>query len=283
LTRRAALFAGLAVLVLLLGGQVIAGWSSRSPRPAQAAGAAGPPAPTPGPSPTPTPSKPTRTQRPTPPRPQVPPGPPPGSGGGRAAYLAAIGVKRTTAGGGVALTFDDGPSPEYTPQILALLRQHHVRAVFCVVGTQVQQFPWLVAQIVREGHALCNHSWHHELQLGKQSDAAIRANLVRTNNEIHRAAPGAKIGYYRQPGGLWTQPITLIARSLGMVPLGWNVDPSDWDEPTTAQIQARVSGQSRRGSVILMHDGGGDRHTTLAACQTLIPSLKQRFRIVPLR
>jgi peptidoglycan/xylan/chitin deacetylase (PgdA/CDA1 family) len=282
LTRRAALLSGLAVLVLLLGGQVVTGWNGRSPAPARAAAPPAGSTTDPTPSPLPTPSKPSRTQRPTPPRPPVRPNQPP-AGGGRAAYLAAIGVKRTTAGGGVALTFDDGPNPIWTPQILAMLRQHRVRAVFCVVGTEVHQFPWLVAQIVREGHALCNHSWHHELNMGTRPDAEIRANLLRTNAEIRKAAPGAKIAYYRQPGGLWTQPIALIARSLGMTPLGWNVDPSDWEEPTTAQIQSRVMAQSRRGSVILMHDGGGDRATTVAACRTLIPGLKNKFRIVPLR
>jgi peptidoglycan/xylan/chitin deacetylase (PgdA/CDA1 family) len=74
-----------------------------------------------------------------------------------------------------------------------------------------------------------------------------------------------------------------VSRQLGMVPLDWNVDPSDWDEATPAQIYQRVLGQSRTGSVILLHDGGGDRAATVTACRTLIPALKKRYRIVPLR
>jgi peptidoglycan/xylan/chitin deacetylase (PgdA/CDA1 family) len=276
-TRRAALLAGFAVLAMLLSGQVIAGWYDRPTALAAALrNIDRRPAPTP-----PTPPGAAPTARPQPPPP--PGGRPPRKRDSRAAYLTALGVKRTTTGGGVALTFDDGPHPTWTPKILALLRTHRLKAMFCLVGTEVQRYPGLVAQMVREGHAVCNHSWRHEFDLGKRPAAEIRANLQRTNAAIQRAAPGSRIAYYRQPGGLWTRAVVQVSRALGMVPLDWTVDPTDWADVTAAQIKARVLRQARKGSVILLHDGGGDRAATTAACRKMLPDLKRRFRIAPVR
>ena len=276
------MLAGLMVLALLLGAQVINSWPGETlASPAALSDPGGHTAPpTPSPTAHPTPSA-TTTGRPRPNPPPRPPGTKPTNR--RAIYLAALGVKRTTAGGGIALTFDDGPHPTYTPQILALLRAHRIRAVFCLVGIEVDRHPGLVAQIVREGHSLCNHSWHHELDLGKRPAAEIRANLTRTNAAIRRAVPGARIPYFRHPGGEWTQAAVTVTRQLGMVPLDWNVDPSDWEDVTPAQVYNRVLGQARLGSVILLHDGGGDRAATITACRTLIPALKSRYRVVLLR
>lgn len=194
-----------------------------------------------------------------------------------------MGVSLVTGNQGIALTFDDGPHPLYTPKILATLRANHVHAIFCVIGTEVRKYPHLVAQIAREGHTLCNHSWHHEFDLGSQPVIKIRANLERTNNEIRHAAPGAAINYFRQPGGMWTRAGVRVARSLGMISLGWTVDPSDWEKPASKTIKSRVISQAYPGAVILMHDGGGDRSHTVTACRTLIPALKQRYRVIQLR
>jgi peptidoglycan/xylan/chitin deacetylase (PgdA/CDA1 family) len=194
-----------------------------------------------------------------------------------------MGVKLRTGSAGVALTFDDGPHPVHTPQVLALLRQHKVRAVFCVVGSEVHKYPHLVAQIAREGHTLCNHTWAHELKLGSEPVAKIRANLVRTNVEIRRAVPGAAISIYRQPGGKWTPQVVQVARQLGMKSLGWTVDPKDWEKPTANVISARVFAAAEPGAVILLHDAGGDRTATVAACRTLIPALKRHYKLIQLR
>ncbi|MEV1288430.1 polysaccharide deacetylase family protein [Micromonospora sp. NPDC049679] len=194
-----------------------------------------------------------------------------------------FGTQRTTGTKGVALTFDDGPDPVWTPKLLDQLRASNVKATFCVVGTEVRRHPALVARMVREGHTLCNHSWHHELNLGKLSPAHIQANLIRTNREIHRAAPGTKISYYRQPGGKWTTAVVKVARELGMTPLGWDVDPHDWAKPGAETIRKRVISQARAGSIVLLHDGGGDRRGTLAVCPKLVATLRQKHGITLLR
>lgn len=275
MTRRSALLTGLTVLMVLLGGQVIGAWYRRPASDLTTASNTAAIRPVAPAKPTP---QPTATA--TPPPGQTPVVPPrkPGTHG-----PAAMGVMMITGDRGVALTFDDGPNPAYTPKVLALLRANHLHATFCVVGTEVRKYPQLVAQIAREGHSLCNHSWHHELDLGSWPASKIRANLNRTNDEIRRAAPGAVIRYFRQPGGLWTRRGVNVAAELGMFSIGWTVDPSDWEKPPSGTIRARVLAQSYPGAVILMHDGGGDRSSTVAACRSLLPALRHRYAVTQLR
>lgn len=192
------------------------------------------------------------------------------------------GSRRTTGSANVALTFDDGPDPRYTPQALALLRSYHVKATFCLVGQNAHAFPQLVRQIVAEGHTLCNHSWRHDMRLGSRSVSAIRTDLVATDNAIRAAVPGATISYYRQPGGFWTRNVVAVARELGMTPLGWAVDPRDWRRPGAGIIAGRVKAQTVRGSIVLLHDAGGDRSQTMAALGSILPNLTRRFALAAL-
>jgi peptidoglycan/xylan/chitin deacetylase (PgdA/CDA1 family) len=198
---------------------------------------------------------------------------------------SADGVLKTTGSAGVALTFDDGPSPEYTPQILALLRKHGVKATFCLIGVNVRSHPDLVQAIVRDGHTLCNHTWSHDLNLGRRSPEEIRSDLRRTSDEIHAAVPGAPIKYFRHPGGNFTPAAVKIAREMGMTSIGWTVDPRDWEtgrqgSAMTGHIVAAVERYTTAGAIVLSHDGGGDRHWTVEAYQTLLPWLAQRFKLV---
>jgi len=193
------------------------------------------------------------------------------------------GLGRNTGVRPVALTFDDGPSPAWTPKVLDHLKAAKVTATFCVVGREVQRHPELVRRIVREGHQLCNHSWRHDLDLARRPVGEIRADLERTNKAIQKATPGAKVPFYRQPGGRWTSEVLGVAKDLGMRPLHWSVDPQDWDKPTAATIGKRVHAATRPGAIVLLHDGGGNRAATLAACPKLIADLKQRFGITRLR
>ncbi|MEV0001180.1 polysaccharide deacetylase family protein [Micromonospora sp. NPDC050980] len=193
-----------------------------------------------------------------------------------------FGAQTATGSARVALTFDDGPDPRWTPQVLALLSQYGVKATFCVVGENVASHPDLVRSIVAEGHTLCNHSWRHDVNLGKRSPDAIRADLLRTNDAILAAAPDAHIAYYRQPGGVWTAPVVSVCAGLGLTPLHWSVDPSDWKAPGATTIETSVRTQTGPGAIVLMHDAGGDRSGTVAALQRLLPELLARFELEPL-
>ncbi|MFD2767652.1 polysaccharide deacetylase family protein [Micromonospora eburnea] len=190
-----------------------------------------------------------------------------------------FGSLTTTESSRVALTFDDGPDPQYTPQVLALLKEYGVKATFCLVGENVQSYPELVRDIVADGHTLCNHSWEHDLSLGQRSSDAIRADLRRTNEAILSAAPNARIAYFRQPGGNWTAPAVSVCEDLGMTPLHWAVDPSDWQVPGAAQITRVVMTETGPGSIVLMHDAGGDRTGTVAALRNLLPELMSRYQL----
>ncbi|WP_405101064.1 polysaccharide deacetylase family protein [Micromonospora sp. NBC_01412] len=193
-----------------------------------------------------------------------------------------FGARAGTGSAEVALTFDDGPDPQYTPQVLALLREYGVKATFCVVGENAWNHPDLIQAIVADGHTLCNHSWQHDVLLGKRSPDVIRADLLRTNAAIREAVPDAPIGYFRQPGGAWTYPVVSAAEEIGMIPLHWTVDPSDWKAPGAAKVAAVVSADARPGAVVLLHDAGGDRQGTVDALHSILPDLAGRFRLAAL-
>jgi peptidoglycan-N-acetylglucosamine deacetylase len=213
------------------------------------------------------------------------------------ATLASLPLGKATGGPGgshlstgtssVALTFDDGPDPVQTPRLLKLLAQQHTHATFCLIGQNVQRHPELVRQIVAGGNTLCDHTWSHSLTIGKHPEAAIRADLARTNAAIRKAAPGAKIAYFRAPGGNFTPRLVAVARSMGMTSLYWKVDPRDWDHPageTDAAHRSRVihavESHVRKGAIILSHDCG--QPDTIVAYRTLIPWLRHRYRLVAL-
>lgn len=197
-----------------------------------------------------------------------------GSGSGPAGSMMYTGTKS------VAMTFDDGPDPTYTPQILDLLKQYHVRATFCVVGFRARDYPDLIRRILNEGHTLCNHSWQHLLDLSKRDDAYIKRDMQKTNDAINAAAPNAKVKYFRAPGGNFTPEIVDDAASLGMKSLYWAIDPRDWDTSTFGtgsgmanHVIAEVKARIRQGSIILSHDMG-KRSGTILAYKTLIPWMK---------
>jgi peptidoglycan-N-acetylglucosamine deacetylase len=203
------------------------------------------------------------------------PGRPPLPMQGRGPY----GTRLTTGDAYVALTFDDGPDPRWTPDVLEQLRKHQATATFCVVGEMAEAFPELVREIVADGHTLCNHSWNHDVELGNRSRAAIRRDLRRTNKAIHNAAPGIRISYYRQPGGAWTEDVVEVAAELGMSSLHWAVDPKDWSQPGAEQIAEVVESGTADGAIVLLHDGGGERRGTVRALTKVLPELAARHRL----
>jgi peptidoglycan/xylan/chitin deacetylase (PgdA/CDA1 family) len=192
------------------------------------------------------------------------------------------GTRLTTGDAYVALTFDDGPDPRWTPEVLAQLREYRVKATFCVVGEMVEAFPELVRQIAADGHTLCNHSWSHDIGLGSRPRPEIRKDLQRTNNAIRRAAPGVRISYYRQPGGAWTRNVVAVAAELGMSSLHWAVDPQDWSRPGAEHIAEVVTSTTDAGAIVLLHDGGGERQGTVRALTEVLPDLTARHSLAAL-
>lgn len=201
--------------------------------------------------------------------------------------IGPYGSKLLTGTRTIALTFDDGPDPTYTPQILDLLKTYRVKATFCVIGSRARDYPDLVRRIVAEGHSLCNHSWQHLTTLGDRDASYQDWDLRSTNDAIHAAVPGAEIKYFRAPGGNFTRPMIKLASSLGMTSLSWDVDPRDWDAATYGtgpsmvdHVVATVEQTIRPGSIVLSHDRA--RPDTVAAYQVLLPWILARFVTTPL-
>ena len=173
----------------------------------------------------------------------------------------------------IALTIDDGPSP-YTSQMLSVLRQYGIHATFFVVGQNVQNYPDLVQQELADGHLIGNHTWDHA-DLTKLSANAVRKEISDTSAILQQTA-GFQPTFFRPPYGAITNSIQAQAYSLGLTSTLWSVDPQDWTTPGTQVIINRVLSEVQNGSVILMHDGGGNRSQSIAALKTIIPTLQQR-------
>ncbi|WP_158835515.1 polysaccharide deacetylase family protein [Streptomyces sp. NRRL S-350] len=171
----------------------------------------------------------------------------------------------------VALTIDDGPDPRYTPTVLALLQQHGIRATFFLIGENAVEHPELVREIADHGHHIANHTWTHP-DLRSLSDTKVRDELVRTSDLLHRTT-GRLPAWFRAPGGDWSPASLKVAADLGMRNMAWSVDPRDWARPGTSAITDRILKDVRPGSIVLNHDGGGDRSQTVAALKAYLPVL----------
>lgn len=173
----------------------------------------------------------------------------------------------------IALTIDDGPSSKYTPQVLDLLAHYKIPATFCMIGQNADRYASLVAEVSAAGHLVANHTWTHP-DLAHMTEAQVTAEIERTNDAITRG--GAKLPtLFRAPGGNWSPTVFSVCGKLGLRPLDWSVDPRDWSRPGTDHIVQTVMGHTHTGSIILEHDGGGDRSQTVAALQRFIPQLLQ--------
>jgi peptidoglycan/xylan/chitin deacetylase (PgdA/CDA1 family) len=193
--------------------------------------------------------------------------------------------------GELALTFDDGPNPAWTPRLLEILASHDVRATFFLVGSHAQAEPELVRRIVAAGHLIGNHSWSHP-NLALTPASRVKEELTRTSQTLEQIT-GAPVRYFRPPYGARRPAVLRLARSLGMTPVLWNAMTSDWKEPSSEAIAERltrvIDRLERRGRAanIVLHDGshrglGANRWPSVAAAGQLIAHYKSMHRFVTL-
>jgi peptidoglycan/xylan/chitin deacetylase (PgdA/CDA1 family) len=173
----------------------------------------------------------------------------------------------------VALTFDDGPDPRWTPAILDILRAEGVKATFCMVGHWADKRPSFARQVVAEGHTLCDHTVHHLMHLDRRPHSQI-VDEVNGGADIVKRVCGHTPAFYRAPGGTLSQDVIDVAHQRGLRVLGWSIDPHDYQRPPADVIKARILSRVGPGAVILMHDGGGDRSNTVEMLRSLIDELK---------
>jgi peptidoglycan/xylan/chitin deacetylase (PgdA/CDA1 family) len=177
----------------------------------------------------------------------------------------------------VALAFDDGPWI-LTSRFVAMLHRERAVATFFMIGRQITRGdPRLLRRELRDGDALGDHTWSHPY-LTFSDD--VRHQLSSVVNVI-RAETGYTPCVFRPPYGVYDPAIVHTARSLGLATVLWDVDPRDWALPGTAAIEQRVLAGVRRGSIVISHDGGGNRSETLAAYPHIIAALRARgYRFV---
>jgi peptidoglycan-N-acetylglucosamine deacetylase len=190
-----------------------------------------------------------------------------------------------------ALTFDDGPNPRWTPQLLEILARHNIRATFFLIGMYAAKQRPLAREIHDAGHLIGNHTWTHP-NLFRTSPPDTLRELTDTTNELQQIT-GTRVRFFRPPFGL-RRPATLtIARSLGLIPVTWNVIGNDWLDLSAAQITERVTGlvakndRSGNATNLVLHDGSHrsleiDRSRSVAAASQLIEKFSSSRRFVTL-
>lgn len=188
----------------------------------------------------------------------------------------------------VALSFDDGPDPEWTPRILDVLKARGIQATFFVIGKRATAHPDLVRRILDEGHALGNHTFSHA-DLSRSPAWRVRLELNATQRGIE-SITGRSTLLFRPPYDADRMPQSIaelqplaIAQEMGYIPSMASIDPRDWQQTSSTQILAQVKAQRPKGNVILLHDGGGDRSATLGALEPLLDYLDRRGdQVVPM-
>lgn len=168
----------------------------------------------------------------------------------------------------VALTFDDGPSPKYTPLLLDGLKERNVRATFFLLGKNVKENQELVQRMQVEGHLLGNHTYNH-VQLNKIPETTARQEILKTNNEIYEAT-GKYPEYMRPPYGAWKKNMELCVE---MLPVFWDIDTLDWKSQNVDAILKAAGEEPEDGSIILMHD---EYQTSVEAALLIIDRLKEK-------
>ncbi|MGW2570440.1 polysaccharide deacetylase family protein [Streptomyces sp. NPDC001537] len=181
-------------------------------------------------------------------------------------FLRVYGRGRT-----MVLTFDDGPDPRYTPDILDTLAEYDVRAMFFVCGEMAVDNQDLLARMADDGHIVGNHTWSHPL-LTRLSRSEIRSEMARTSDVIENAY-GERPLWFRAPYGAWNRATFQLGAHMGMEPLAWTVDTLDWTTPGTGTIVDRVEEGAAPGVVVLSHDAGGDRSQSVRALRHYLPDL----------
>lgn len=250
MTRKFAAFITTMVALAAVGGWMMASAVGQMDRPRPAAATtkasvspSGAPTPTSTPTGTPTPgTTPSTTGRPVPPDPTT---------------AVAAGKKV------LFLTFDDGPDPTWTPQVLAMLAKYGAHATFFELGQMQSQHSGLREQVLAAGNAIGSHSISHP-ELTKLPAA----------QRHHQIFDGPHSTCFRPPYGATNAKVRADIKAAGMVQVLWDVDPEDWARPGVAAIVHNILTHAKSGRTILMHDGGGNRAQTVAALNQVLPVLK---------
>ena len=180
----------------------------------------------------------------------------------------------------IALTFDDGPWPETTEQILATLKQENVKATFYMVGQPLKSFPEIGKKVLADGHVIANHTLHHWY---KQMSPLVAQREIEDTAKIIKEVLNVETDYFRPPGGVLTNGLVAYAETQNQSVNMWSVDSGDSNpkRPSSEAILATILAGATPGGIVLMHDGGGSHGNTAKAVPQIIANLRaQGYKFV---
>ncbi|MCX7832220.1 MAG: polysaccharide deacetylase family protein [Actinobacteria bacterium] len=186
----------------------------------------------------------------------------------------------------VALTFDDGPSPEYTDMVLDVLKKHQVKATFFLVGKHIRKYPQVAKRIIEEGHEVGNHTYSHR-DLVPSSKRRLYKEIFETQKVINEYL-GINTRLFRPPRGIFSESVRKFVVNHGFTLVLWSVSGVDWAKMPPALIAKRIIRYAHPGAIILLHDSGAlirseghSRLNTVRALDRIIPALKEKgYRFV---
>jgi peptidoglycan/xylan/chitin deacetylase (PgdA/CDA1 family) len=193
--------------------------------------------------------------------------------------------------GELALTFDDGPNPAWTPRLLDILAAHNVHATFFMVGKFAKSEFALARRVADAGHVIGNHSWSHP-DLSRTASPKVLDELTRTSDVLAEIT-GKPIRYFRPPFGARRPYVLKLARQLGLIPVTWNAMTTDWSEPSADKIAQdlirKIDSNERRSYAanIVLHDGShrgqnADRGPSITAAEKLLVRYAKTDKFVTL-
>jgi len=179
----------------------------------------------------------------------------------------------------VALTFDDGPDPRFTPRVLDILKHYHIKATFFIVGQNAEKYPYLVRRIAREGHSIQNHTYSHPDLPGCNRKKASEELLK--NEAVIKRLSGKSPRYFRPPKGLLDDEIIEISRAKGYRIVLWTVAVENSTLISAEDVAMSTLNRAQPGAILLAHDGRLDRSLTVEALPFIIQGYHQKgYRFV---
>jgi len=177
----------------------------------------------------------------------------------------------------IALTFDDGPDPVETTEILEILKQYNAKATFFVLGNRVEKYPHIVQTEMIAGHEIANHTFYHSYFNRHSSGTLLMQELTKTSDAIFKAT-GLKPTLFRPPGGYYSEKMVNTIRGAGyqIILWSWHQDTEDWKGPPVAKIVNKVLNNARNGDIVLFHDHVEGKSSTPSALRQIMPELARR-------
>ncbi|MBV6717023.1 polysaccharide deacetylase family protein [Paenibacillus chitinolyticus] len=182
-----------------------------------------------------------------------------------------------SAGKVIALTFDDGPDPVQTVQILDELKKYGAKATFFVVGKRAERFPELIKREAAEGHEIGNHTYSHPFLTNNRSTESIRSEIAATQKVI-KSINGTAPVLFRPPGGYYHERLVHVSLAEGCLPIlwSWHQDTEDWKAPGVNRVVNKVLNNAREGDIVLFHDHVLGSMNTVDAIRKILPELSKR-------